>query len=521
MIVVGSKKIPPIDELPEEEIIEILEHIIKFAKSNPQGHERETYDFKRELNLNTKSEKYELRKDFSSFANAHGGIIIVGIEDDLTIVGVNANKMPEDSRLSQILSEKEYIRPPIGGLFRSRMIKYQGKDILLYYIPQSEILIQVRKNGGSPWEQITRSDGRKDRMNSWKMSERFVRGFKRLPKHLRVDTSRLGFYFSDDDEKYKPYVEWTIKNHGEMYKWLKLTWMPLVPIPVPVLPFGYSQKVYSAYSEWHGDYDNFKSLLIEVENKIQDMFGISYEFWTVPLSGAKTYLDNHTYRTGSGARNLQMCLQELKDNQRAIKYGWIIFSKPVIHIIYGGIYPNYSSIQVQSLISSVPNCLKFISIDEEGRIFPEPLLVNKGNVGEIIEKKIKFSEEYIDLEDLPESILNSLPSANILGYLGDKPKARVFDSPFRARGVSVLQLREQISKRNDLPPLIANATSVFSYIRSAPRGLNDLEEVKIGGMQINAMKEFDIFNNMILLLFSIESYVNQSKNLRIPQSKED
>ena len=521
MINLGGKRIPPIDELTDQEIIEVLDHIIKFAKSNPQGHERETYDFKRELNLNTKSEKYELRKDFASFANARGGIIIVGIEDDLTIVGVSANKIPNDSQLSQILSEREYIRPPIGGLFRSRMIKYQGKDIFLYYIPQSEILIEVRKNRGSPWEQIMRRNGRKDQMDLWDISERFARGFKRLPRHLRVDTSRLGFYFSHDDERYEPYVEWTIRNHGEIYKWLKLMWMPLVPIPVPVMPFRYTSEVYSAYSEWHGDYDDFKSILIDVESKIQDMFGISYEFWTVPLSGAKTYLDDHSYRTGSGARNLLICLQELKDNQRVIKYGWIIFSKPVVHIIYGGIYPNHSSIQVLSLISSVPNCLRFISIDEEGRILPEPLLVNKGNVGEIIEKKIKFSDEDIYLEDLPNNILNSLPSANILGYLGDKPRPRVFDSPFRARGISVLRLTEEISKWNDLPPLIANTTHVFSYINSAPRGLNDLKEVKIGTMQLNVMTKSDPFNDMALVLFSIETYVNQSKNLRIPQSKED
>jgi len=519
MINIGGKRIQPIDGLTEEDLVEILDHIINFAKSNPQGHERETYDFKKELNIKTARDKYELRKDFASFANTCGGIIIVGIDDHLNIVGVNANLIPKDSQLSQILSEREYIRPPMGGLFRSRMIKYQGKDVILYYIPQSEILIEVRKNRKSRWEQIARKNDRKDQMDSWEISNRFARGFKRLPLHLCVDTSRLGFYSSHDDDKHEPFVEWTIKNHGEMYKWLKLMWMPLIPIPVPVMPFRYTSEVYSAYSMWHGDYSNFQEILVDLENKIQEMFGISYEFWTVPLSGPKTYLEDHTYRTGSGAKNLQICLHELKDKQRVTKYGWIIFSKPVVHIIYGGIYPNHASIQVISLISSIPNCLKFISLDDEGRILLEPLLVNKGSIGEIVEERIRFSEEYIYLEDLPNNILNSLPSANILGYLGDKPRPRSFDFPFRANGISILQLMGDINKWENLPPLITNTTHVFSYINSAPRGLNDLEDVKIGTIQLNVMTKIDAFSDMILVLFSIESYVNQSKNLRVPPSE--
>ncbi len=107
MIVVGGIKIPLIDKVSEEELRDILDKIIKFAKSQPQGHERETFDFKKELNI---KEKDEIRKDFSSFPNTHGGLIIVGVDEKngCTLVGIQKN-IPKDDQISQILSTDGYI----------------------------------------------------------------------------------------------------------------------------------------------------------------------------------------------------------------------------------------------------------------------------------------------------------------------------------------------------------------------------------------------------------------------------
>jgi predicted HTH transcriptional regulator len=92
MIIIGDTKIPSIDELSDSNLRVIINEIIKFAKTNPQGHERETFDFKREINVRTNEEKYKVRKWFASFANTRGGIIIVGISNNLSIEGVKPKK---------------------------------------------------------------------------------------------------------------------------------------------------------------------------------------------------------------------------------------------------------------------------------------------------------------------------------------------------------------------------------------------------------------------------------------------
>ncbi len=197
MIIIGGIKIPPIDELPENELKGILYGIINFAKSNPQGPEREAYDFKRQLNINDKG-KYEIRKDFSSFANTRGGLIIVGVDEkqDCKIVGVQ--DIPKDDQLSQILSTKGYINPPVR--FSSRVIPYQGKTVLLYYVPESDVPIEIRKEGKS-WGAHGRVGGITKLLSNIEITLKFYRGIRKLPERARINISQLGFYSPEDDSR--------------------------------------------------------------------------------------------------------------------------------------------------------------------------------------------------------------------------------------------------------------------------------------------------------------------------------
>jgi len=213
---------------------------------------------------------------------------------------------------------------------------------------------------------------------------KFYQGVKKLPQHARINISRLGFYSSKDDSE-EPFINWTIKSQGEFYEWLKLSWMPLIPIPLPIIPFQYHSEVYYSLTRWYGSYEKLLDIIENIENTLQE-FGISFEIWTVPLGGAKTYLEDHHYVSGCGAQNLKTCLEKVSNNQPVTRFGWILFSS-VTQLVIGELHENHCDIEVKSIYSFIPNNYPFISIDDAGRLVLEPLpsykmengLVDKGS----------------------------------------------------------------------------------------------------------------------------------------------
>jgi len=141
--------------------------------------------------------------------------------------------------------------------------------------------------------------------------------------------------------------------------------------------------------------------------------------------------------------------------------------------------------------------------------------VNRWSLKDLAKEwKTKVSED-LWLEDLPDEMLALLPSAKIIGYFGEKPKPRSYDFPFRARGLTILEIVDQ-GKFEDVPPLISNTSPLLCHIGSAPRGLNDLKEIKIVGMKLSTLllPQYPI-HDLTPVLFNIDSYVNQSKSYRI------
>lgn len=80
------------------ESLELLERISKGEDSFTQ--------FKREIN-----DPNKLSEEMVAFSNAEGGVIIVGVDDDGTIIGVENEAIP---KLNQLISNvaNENIRPP-------------------------------------------------------------------------------------------------------------------------------------------------------------------------------------------------------------------------------------------------------------------------------------------------------------------------------------------------------------------------------------------------------------------------
>lgn len=511
MIVVGGTKIPPIDEVSEDELRDILDEIIKFAKSNPQGPERESFDFKRQLNINN---KHEIKKDFSSFANARGGLIVVGVDEKKDYQIIDVQNIPKDEQLTQILSTDNYIYPSMRPC--SRAIAYQGKTVLLYYISEKREPIGVKRH--DQWVVYSRNNNTTKTLSPIEITLKFYSGVKKLHEHARISISQLSFYSSKDDSR-EPFIRWTIKNQGKLHKWLKLMLMPLIPIPLPIMPFQYHSEVHYSSTGWHGDYKKLLDIIKSIENKLQEL-GISFEVWTVPLGGAKTYLEDHHYISGCGAQNLKACLEEVRKNQGVTGFGWILFS-PVTVLVIGELYDNHCDIEVQSIFSFIPNNYPFISIDDAGRVVFEPLPSYKMDwwtKDRVTEWKLP---DGLWKEDISDELLAPFPSAQIKGYLGDKPRSRIYDFPFRTRGLTLLEVTSPLDKFPEAcPPLIANLAPIFCHIGSAPRGLNDLNEVKIGGMKLSTLpiSQYPI-HDLTLVLFSIDCYVNQSKSYRMVMEK--
>lgn len=104
-----------------------------------QYKERQTMEFKKEMYGRSDGERREMLRDISSIANAYGGYLIIGIEEDddgfptrfhnINDAEIGRNRI-EQSSLSSI-------EPRISGL-KSKTIKIDtGEDVIIVFIPRS------------------------------------------------------------------------------------------------------------------------------------------------------------------------------------------------------------------------------------------------------------------------------------------------------------------------------------------------------------------------------------------------
>ena len=77
----------------------------------------------------------------AAFANAEGGVLVLGIEDDGTVTGHN---LPHDA-LAALLSVPEHrLTPACPAGF---IIRIDGKDLLVFDVPASDVPVQVTGDG--------------------------------------------------------------------------------------------------------------------------------------------------------------------------------------------------------------------------------------------------------------------------------------------------------------------------------------------------------------------------------------
>ncbi len=89
--------------------------------------ESATLEFKRKF---TAPEK--IAREMIAFANTRGGYLLLGVDDDRSIVGIESEK--EQLELIQFVRDF-YIDPPMD--YQTAIVELEGKDILVVYIPES------------------------------------------------------------------------------------------------------------------------------------------------------------------------------------------------------------------------------------------------------------------------------------------------------------------------------------------------------------------------------------------------
>jgi hypothetical protein len=506
----GPFRVPPIDNLPDSNLQIFVKQLLDFAKSrSPIDVEHTKFEFKEKLNITNKD---EVRKDFASFANTEGGLILVGIKDKtLEVVGINADKHPPDEQIRQILSAGTRIRPRVEYSWRS--ISNEGKRLVLYQIRESAGPVEVYDEKAKRWKVYKRYGSTTAEMSPVEIMHRFYRGARKLPSYLQVDTMSLGFYSPDGARRSS--IRWTIKGQGDIYKWLQSMWTQLIPIPVPTIPFDSYSDLYGTTTRWTGNSQDLPDILLKLENGIQETHGIICEFWTMPMPGSRTLLEDHFYLTGCDASALTNSIADISKKEHLSIFGWILFAGSVVYIIAGEIWDGHSSIDANSRIAFIPNNFPLVCLDDIGRVIVEPLPVHKIHSSEIKRWKQPVDNSLF-LDDVPDPQLAVLPSAKIVGYLGQEPRQRIYGSPFRAKGLTVIDLVTRGTPLEGAPPIITEVAPLFCRIALAPSGLNDLEEVRLAGLETDVLPipQYPL-HDFSIILFDIGCSFNQSKTLKL------
>ncbi|MBT9132750.1 MAG: hypothetical protein DDT32_01592 [Syntrophomonadaceae bacterium] len=513
MFTVGPDEISSIENLSDSDLQGLVEKLLTFASSMDSEHEK--LEFKEKLNITNKRNKHEIRKDFSSFANTHGGLIIVGIQEKnktWEIKGVDLENYPSDEDIRQILSSSTRIRPPVRYCWKPISLE-NNKKIVVYQIRESDLPVEVYVSGTDSWEVYRRYGSITRTMSAEEKIQKWYRGVKRLPSHFQVDTSSLGSY-SPEGAKKSSSITWAVKNQGEIYKWLQLMWKPLIPIPVPIIPFDTYSDFYGATSRWFGDPQELPNILVDLERKIQETHGIGYEFWTIPLPGPQTFLEEHHYLTGCDASSLKNWITNICDKSRPTIFGWILFAGSVTYLVSGDIFESHCSIDVSPRIAFIPNNFPFVSVDEIGRVVLEPLPVNKVVIPDIRSWKQPVPSALF-ADDLEDSKLAKLPSLKITGYLGQEPQPRRYGSPFRARGLTVIDMSKSEKFLEAAPPVITELSPLFCGITSAPVGLNDTEEIRVVELECNVLSIPRFPQHFSIILIDVACSLNQSKTVKL------
>ncbi|MCS7000021.1 MAG: putative DNA binding domain-containing protein [Bacteroidota bacterium] len=154
--------------------------------------ENSRVEFKRRF---TSPEK--IAKELCAFANTHGGYLLLGVDDDGKIVGVESEK----EQVEQILLAAQfYIEPPLT--VEIEIVEIEWKDVVVVHIPPSphrpHWVVEQTRNSRRRGTVYVRS-----RSESVQASREMVR----LMREQRPDSPPLRLYIGERERRLFEYLE--------------------------------------------------------------------------------------------------------------------------------------------------------------------------------------------------------------------------------------------------------------------------------------------------------------------------
>lgn len=516
----GGIKIPSIDELSEEDLVNIVDQIIQFASRNTQAQERTTYDFKEKIGHDNDKERHEIRKDFSAFANTNGGLLIIGVVNgSLKVQGVSPSSLIGQDALTQILSVKTQIVPPIGGECHSREIKYQGVTLQILEVSPTDALVEVKDPKSGRWVSWCRENSTSREMTVNEVLRKLAKRAFSLPSRLRVDPSKLGVYLVPNLNP-APRIEWDLRSQAALYQFLRLPYGHLLPLPLVTPWCPVNRESYVASSRYLGESEDVYEVLDQIERVTQSSFGIGFEVWTVPVAGARTYTEDHRYAAGSGAASLISTVRERVRIQPYVRFGWGVLTGSVFQIVTGFVDGSHSNIVVTSFLNSVPNGFDFVSISPEGRVMPNRLPVheyrreNELDAKRILESRLRFSPADTTESDESPSVMG----VSVVGFLGSEPEPLTYGGLVGRKGLTLFKFDDSCTLEPDTTPLVSHASVLFGCISNRPMGLNPFKPLSLHSLKSWAFPlAVDIASDTTVILFGNAIGLNQEdKHLLTP-----
>jgi predicted HTH transcriptional regulator len=119
----------------------------------------------------------KIAKTITALANNRGGVILVGVEDNRQIVGVN----PEEESFMIMQATRDYIQPALHIDFRQ--YDYDGHTVLAVLVPESSIKPHQARDKNNVWNTYVRAEDK-----CLMMDQESVRLLKQIPPPLERDS---------------------------------------------------------------------------------------------------------------------------------------------------------------------------------------------------------------------------------------------------------------------------------------------------------------------------------------------
>jgi predicted HTH transcriptional regulator len=90
-------------------------------------------------------------KTIAAFCNTDGGILLIGVEDNGNILGIEQDGFPDPDRFSVHLSNllRDRFKPPPLGSVKHRILRYSGRSVCIVECESTEREIWILRKGES------------------------------------------------------------------------------------------------------------------------------------------------------------------------------------------------------------------------------------------------------------------------------------------------------------------------------------------------------------------------------------